>query len=260
MQLRNFRGAMSDLDMALSVDSTSLPLLRQRAEARANLSDFTGSLADLRKVPPDSLSASELRERADLSYSQGDDSLALADYGRLVARGSVADGQLGRARVLEQLGRKTEAIAAYRAAIPTITNSTQRVLAEAALRKLAPKVELPVAIVPQVSLFLQSRDDSEIAGIINKTLSKYGLKLAPRGRALYTERDSLGASALVRYYFAEDADLAKRTLLAVSEALDVSGSYRKADVFYETTPSLRNKPQRGEIDITLPPTFRPSKR
>ena len=78
--LRDFAGAIADLDSALQLKPNDAWALRSRGEAKSGLGDFAGAIADLDlalQLEPDNARA--LRSRGEAKRMLGDSAGAIAD-------------------------------------------------------------------------------------------------------------------------------------------------------------------------------------
>jgi len=289
----NYQAAIDRFNRALLIDAKSVDALLNRADAHAKLGETVAALADLTRAaelapqdPRPHLQRARVRAdgddafgaladiaaveraggtldlpawtlRARLFAETGATEAALAAYGRVIDLGAVAEGQIGKAQILERADRTEEAVAAYRVAIESTSDTRLRTLAEARLKQLVPEARLsPVRDpVAQITLLLTSHSDAPLADAIGPALGAVGMQLlrSKTGFA-YELVGSNSTRGGIRYFSAEDKSLAQRAQIAVQDALASQGFDRTLTLLYVNlgNDELKATP-RGRLEIWLPP-------
>ena len=247
--------ALLDLDTAVALAPIDLKLRAQRAQVRWSTRDAKAALTDLDRIPLDSMDRATVQLRADLYAAEGRDSAALGAYAAVVQRGDTAAGQLGLGRTLERLGRKPEAVQAYRVAARTAADASITTFAQARLRVLAPRDTVTSTRSIRVYLQLSARADEPLAAAIDSTLRKSGLRLALHSDGSSYELMTVRTTGEVRYFNQVDESLANRVRAATEGALAARAIYQKLLVrFISPTTQGVQSGQRtpGHIEIVLP--------
>jgi tetratricopeptide (TPR) repeat protein len=249
--------ALLDLDTALTLAPDDLKLRAQRAQVRSGTRDAKAALADLDRIPVDSMDRATLRLRADLLATDGRDSEALGAYAAVVQRGDTAAGQLGLGRTFERLGRKPEAVQAYRVAARTAADGSIATFAQARLRVLAPRDTVASTRSVRVYLELSARADAPLAVAIDSTLRQAGLRLALHsdGRSYEVVPSVPSSIGEIRYFNQVDESVANLVRTATERALAARAIYLKLFVRFmspttQAVSSERRTP--GHIEILLP--------
>jgi tetratricopeptide (TPR) repeat protein len=248
--------ALPDLDRAISAAPSDVRLLSRRAQIRASVDDTSGALEDLGRLPVDSMDAATLRLRAELYDAARQDSAALTAFDAVVQRGDTAAGQLGRGRVLERMGRRGDAVQAYRTAASTTSDDYIVTFAQTRLRILAPGTLVTPASTARVYLQYLAAADTVLTAPIDSSLRRAGLRL---------EADSLGrkhevvdsgkTAGEIRYFRTADEGLARRVQVAVEGALAANGIFlRLTNQFVRLSADQRRRMrQAGQVEVWLPP-------
>ncbi len=254
--------ALPDLDTALALAPADVRLRARRAQLRVSVADDTAAaLEDLGRIPVDSMDIATLRLRADLYDGQRQDSAALAAYTAVVQSGDTAAGQLGRGRVLERIGRKDDAVRAYRVATSATSDPSIVTFAQTRLRLLAPGTT--VTPPPSSRIYLQylSAADTVFTAAIDSSLQRVALRLERDSRGRRHEVVRVGKTpGEVRYFRPADEGLARRVQVAVEGALAAQGIYQRLRTQITRLPSEQRPQvrQAGLVEIWLPPLNAPT--
>jgi len=258
----NPAGGLALLDSALRSRPGAHELLRARAVLRADTGDSSGALADLASLEQSTgaLDVAGWSLRARMLAASGKDDPALTAYQRVLELGDLGAGHLGLAQIYERRGDKAGAVAAYRAAIGSTTDTRQRALAEARLQALEPE-GTKVAAAPRASsqAFLQISlpADGPLAQPLGIALERAGVSVPKlKGGDYAWEVVPTGtARGDVRYFFREDQEAAQRARVAAQDALAAQGIDLTLALLYidPAKVPVARRAQSGQLEVWLPP-------
>ena len=246
--------ATADLDRAVQLAPALAAPRQQRARLRAEDSDTAGALADLAELEKAGgvLDLAVWSLRARLFAEHGQAEAALQAYGRVVDLGNATDGQIGRAEALERLGRPSEAVAAYRAALETTSDERLRTLTRARLQVLQPGAGPSPGVAASAYVQLSLAADELLVPALGQALEKAGVAVVKRKGSYAWELKS-SPRGEVRYFFPEDRQVAEKARTAVQQALASQGIDRVLAVQAIDAKKLGlASAQRGRVEVWMP--------